>query len=178
MSTRCRFSRRPRALPRLRGPGQRITATPVDGLAVARRTALPSLVARRSVSHRQMRSTSTRLHWFTQIGRSRLFLLVRMVVVLTALQLSGAVHAAVDLYSAFASAVVDADCDEERAGNQCPAGCPNCHCVARTIVTPPRLINVEALLTVRASERMAVTVNVLGCLQGPSQTSLYRPPRA
>lgn len=97
---------------------------------------------------------------------------------LTAFQLSGAIHAAVDLYSAFSSAAVDTDCDEEREGKPCPAGCPNCHCLARTIVTPPRCINVEALLSTQVSEPIAFGVSVVGSPQGPPQTSLYRPPRA
>ena len=124
---------------------------------------------------RSSRITSKRL---TQISRSRLFLLLRTIALVTALQLSGAIHAALDVWSAVAGAAVATDCDEESTGKQCPAGCPNCHCLARTIVAPPRVINLEALLTVDDSERTAVSVCDARSPQGPPQTLLYRPPRA
>lgn len=125
-----------------------------------------------------MRSRRSSSHRLTRNSRSRLFLLVRMIALVTALQLSGAIHAAGDVWSAVAGTAVASDCDEESAGKQCPAGCPNCHCVARTIVAPPQVIDVEALLTVDDSELTAVSVGVARSPQGPPQTAPYRPPRA
>ncbi len=124
-----------------------------------------------------MRLTRVPLQRLQQISRFRLISLLRMIALVTALQLSGAIHATVDLYSAFAGTVVATDCEDEREGKQCPAGCPNCHCAARTTVAPPRVINVEALLAVDDGERTSVRVSVLRSPQGPPQTSLYRPPR-
>ena len=125
-----------------------------------------------------MRSRRNSSHRLLQISRSRLFLLLRMIALVPALQLSGAIHAAVDVWSAIAGTAAIADCDEEGSGKECPAGCPNCHCVARTMVAPPQLINVEALLTRDDSERTAVSVGIARSPQGPPHTMLYRPPRA
>jgi hypothetical protein len=58
-----------------------------------------------------------------------LFSLVRPLVVLLALQLSGVGHALADLrfFGDDASSEQHGDCSSEEPGRDCPPGCPTCH---------------------------------------------------
>jgi hypothetical protein len=55
----------------------------------------------------------------------RLGLFVRVVAVVIALQMSGALHAAADALMSCAGLVAAGDCDDGEDGKQCPPGCPN-----------------------------------------------------
>jgi hypothetical protein len=55
--------------------------------------------------------------------------LLRPLALLLALQLSGLPHAAADLASAVLEVAEGHEvCPEDGSCNDCPAGCPNCHC--------------------------------------------------
>jgi hypothetical protein len=53
--------------------------------------------------------------------------LMRLIMVVLAAELSGGIHAALDL--AVVVGVVEHPADDcEREGRECPPGCPSCHC--------------------------------------------------
>jgi len=56
-------------------------------------------------------------------------LFVRLFAVILTVQTSGAAHGAVDLIEAALGNTVDhEDCSGEGTDDNCPPGCPNCHC--------------------------------------------------
>lgn len=58
--------------------------------------------------------------------------LLRLLTVLIACELSGVVHVALDVAAACGQAEHgENDCDEE--GHECPPGCPGCHCPNRAV---------------------------------------------
>jgi hypothetical protein len=107
-----------------------------------------------------------------------LVVLFRTVAVLFALQLGGVLHDALDV----AAAVMNVEEEHERCPNDggcddCPAGCPNCHCAnaMRLVVpepTPP--------LQIAPSSPLAVVwvVATDDAPPRPELSSLYRPPRS
>jgi hypothetical protein len=104
--------------------------------------------------------------------------LLRVVAVVIALQMSGALHAAADALMSCAGLVAGGDCDDEADGQQCPPGCPNCHCPARSNVAPPEAFDVSSLLTLSEGQRLAPVFRDDTGPQGPDRSPLYRPPRA
>ena len=105
-------------------------------------------------------------------------LFVRVVAVVIALQMSGALHAAADALRSCAGLVAAGDCDDGEDGKQCPPGCPNCHCPARSNVTPPEAFDVSSLLTLSEGQRLAPTFRDDAGPPGPVRSPLYRPPRS
>lgn len=92
------------------------------------------------------------------------------------LQLSGAVHHVLDL--ARVAALVDAEedrCPHEQQGDDCPAGCPTCHCAhvapALPTVPPPGLAALSF-----ATELAATPPDATGPPRS-FRSSVYRPPR-
>ena len=105
-------------------------------------------------------------------------LFVRVVAVVIALQMSGALHAAADALTSCAGLSSDSDCDDGLGGKQCPPGCPNCHCPARSNVAPPEVFDVAPLLTRSEGQRLAPTFRDDAGPAGPERSPLDRPPRA
>ena len=105
-------------------------------------------------------------------------LFVRVVAVIIALQMSGALHAAADALTACAGLSADGDCDDGEGGKQCPPGCPNCQCPARSNVAPPAAFDASPLLTRSEGQRLATTFRDDAGPQGPERSPLDRPPRA
>ena len=110
--------------------------------------------------------------------RFRLSFVMRMIALVVVLQVSGAIHGLVDLWASVAGSSLASDCDEDSPGKHCPAGCPNCHCVGRTNVVPPQVVNLQTLLAIDDSDRLPVRASDARHPQGPPQAALYRPPRA
>ena len=109
----------------------------------------------------------------------QLFLVVvRVLVALTAVQMTGFPHAVADVVIALQSDGghhEDEDCPYDKDGRECPPGCPSCHCVhlmgALPPLAPPVLIELP-------------TVTELGLVPYEAQAppglalpALYRPPR-
>jgi len=105
-------------------------------------------------------------------------LFARVVAMLIALQMSGALHAAADALASCAGVLADGDCDDGDGGKQCPPGCPNCHCAARSNVAPADVFDVSPLLTRWEGQRLAPTCRDHAGPRGPERLPLYRPPRA
>jgi len=106
-----------------------------------------------------------------------LFLAFRTLALCLALQLSGAVHFAVDLWqSGEAAADHCDDCPDDEEGRECPPGCPSCHC---TNVSPvlPSPSGPPALAVVLPLFEVAWGPHESGTPPSPSPRSLYRPPR-
>lgn len=105
---------------------------------------------------------------------------LRALLVAFALQFSGAIH---DL-SDFVDAVVVADdteheheqCPVDGPCNDCPPGCPNCHCAAALGSVAP----VALTATMPALLGSALPASLAGTQapSGPDLPGLFRPPRA
>lgn len=114
-----------------------------------------------------------RPRWLTAI-----LWIARVVLVVTAFQISG-----LDTWVTQASlCAVDVDeacddCPEEQDGEHCPPGCPDCHCLHRTVALPKDAREATRLvlfteLPVPESIPFEASVHHAPILPG-----LYRPPR-
>jgi hypothetical protein len=107
-----------------------------------------------------------------------LLLLVRVLAVLVAFQLSGAVGLATEL--GFCSdAVADdccTDCPMEKGGKDCPPACPSCHCSHGCLALPG--VPDSALHGfVRVDESAVARPREASVPRAPCLPGLYRPPR-
>ncbi|HEY3493234.1 MAG TPA: hypothetical protein VGK73_01055 [Polyangiaceae bacterium] len=104
-------------------------------------------------------------------------LLLRLLAVVLGLQLGGIGHAAADLIESMSSSAEEHEqCPADGACDDCPPGCPSCHCANRVpsvaangqplpfAVEPPPL---DAWLGLAANRAPP----------GPEPSSVYRPPR-
>jgi hypothetical protein len=104
--------------------------------------------------------------------------LLRLMVALFSMQFSGALHDATDLVDA----VLRVDepeheqCPPDRPCDDCPPGCPNCHCAAAG-----GTLTIAAPLTLRPqvlSSSLPLSLHLTQAPAGPELPSLFRPPRA
>jgi hypothetical protein len=105
-------------------------------------------------------------------------LAARLVVVLFSMHFAGVLHDAMDLVQSVAT--VDQpeheQCPPDRPCEDCPPGCPNCHCaaaigtlaVSAPLALTPRLLSSSLPLSLDRTQAPA----------GPELPSLFRPPRA
>ena len=101
-----------------------------------------------------------------------------MLTLVVALQLSGLEHCLHDVWQALTTtAFVHQACPDDETGNECPPGCPDCHCahIAHAAV-PTQACSVQ---------RAADLSPALGPLPlrdfappSPQLPALFRPPRA
>jgi hypothetical protein len=101
----------------------------------------------------------------------------RVVTVLLALQFSGVIHDVTDFVESVAPAAQHEheQCPADGPCDDCPAGCPNCHCAALgAVVADVALASLLAPLgdSLPARRPAAQTPS------GPELPSLFRPPRA
>lgn len=104
-----------------------------------------------------------------------LLAVARVATVLFALQFSGLIHDVSDLIVAVTSGEsehercpVDGPCDE------CPIGCPNCHCPASVRLAPAAPLRIATLV----GERVALaSLYDTQAPDGPDLPSIFRPPR-
>ena len=125
--------------------------------------------------------------WNNHARRSRsliaLAVVLRLVALFVATELSGALHALLDVAASIAgSEHPEDDCEDEEAGHECPPGCPNCHCVHGAVAqlaarSEPRVERGPRVLFVLRNEAGFVPRSALPP-KGADQTRLYRPPRA
>jgi hypothetical protein len=108
---------------------------------------------------------------------ARLSLLLRVLAVLLGVQLGGIGHAAADALHETGIIVVEEheECPLDRACDDCPPGCPQCHCSNRV----PSVAPLDAFVLVSALPRADVTFAPTESRSPPRPElpSLYRPPR-
>lgn len=125
-----------------------------------------------------MRSTVQNRITRRPLALALLALGLRMLILCLAVQLSGT--AAMAIEAGFVALDRVDCCDEcpiEKGGNECPPGCPNCHCLHGQIASlPASSLVLEMLL----SAEHAATAEPLeaSAPHAPFLPSLYRPPRA
>lgn len=122
--------------------------------------------------------TATRRHGQRSFAYCALWMLRLLAFVLVA-QLSEAAHTARDVaLSVLAmSDCHESDCDDG-AGEQCPPGCPNCHCAGRTSVIPVERF-VPALLAETATQpEVRRWFRRERAHESPWHLAIYRPPRS
>ena len=107
-----------------------------------------------------------------------LLTLGRVLALVLGLELAGVAHLADDLVSVVVSGVVphDEQCPADRPCDDCPPGCPNCHCQNGLPSLVPRLGS-PMVLTLPVVAIVAFEAGARGPL-GPELSSLFRPPRA
>ena len=110
----------------------------------------------------------------------RAFLVIlRAVALLVSVQVSGALHLAVDLAPmAFDVAFEHDDCSHDTGEDTCPPSCPHCHCChGRAGALPPPSVSFAELPSPpRASDWRPVAADEIP--QGPDLSSVYRPPKS
>ena len=116
-----------------------------------------------------------RLRW--QPLGAAVLVVVRSLTLLLALQFSGALHDVADVVEAVVSAATPnhEQCPPDRPCEDCPPGCPNCHCATPTSVAavPPQELSPPPALASLPARLYATQA-----LPGPERPSLFRPPRA
>jgi hypothetical protein len=125
--------------------------------------------------------TAAQLNRAFQRGhRPRLILaaMARLMVVLFSMQFSGTLHDATDL----ADVVLCVDepeheqCPPDRPCDDCPPGCPNCHCAAAggtLTIAAPLTLQPQPL-----SSSLPLSLHPTQAPSGPELPSLFKPPRA
>jgi hypothetical protein len=115
--------------------------------------------------------------WYNLTARCRLAAcLLHVVMLVLAAEVSGTLHAALDI--AVEAGVVDhPDDDCERDGHECPPGCLSCHCThAASAMAGPACDWVDAQLTPRTYSEKPSTFD--GRVpSGPERGRIDRPPR-
>jgi hypothetical protein len=102
--------------------------------------------------------------------------LVRVLTILLSLQFCGAIHDFSDAVRSLVTAdqVQHETCPPDGPCDDCPPGCPNCHCAAiRSIVPDTRLDVAPDLLEASLPACLYATQAVAG----PDRPCLFRPPR-
>lgn len=110
-----------------------------------------------------------------------LAMLLRVCVLLLSVEVSGLVHAGLDVLEALRgeSSAHAEQCDDD-CGDECPPGCPNCHCWRGATSPDPDVaavvVDVPALPCASVAQ-----VSVVPCAAeappGADPSSIYRPPR-
>jgi len=112
-----------------------------------------------------------------------LVVVLRLLALLVATELSGAAHALLDVAAGIAGIEHPRDdCDDEEAGHECPPGCPNCHCAHGAVAqsaarSEPRVELGSTVLLALRSEAGFVPRDAMPP-KGADPRRLYRPPRA
>ena len=107
-----------------------------------------------------------------------LLVVVRALSLVLAFEVSGTLHAVVDLLLTVSGEHVahDDDCASESPGDECPAGCPTCHCGHGPIGSGDVAPAVAAIGSPPTSFAFAMRRDHAPPDSDPG--SLYRPPRA
>lgn len=108
-----------------------------------------------------------------------LALALRVLALFVASELSGSIHAALDIAASLAGEQhVEDDCDDTDAGHECPPGCPNCHAGHAALAAPPRIADVTCSLRLSSVAEAELAIDVATRTpKHPELGSLYRPPR-
>jgi hypothetical protein len=106
-------------------------------------------------------------------------MLLRVLAFALGVQLSGGAHAASEVLSLVVSGMVEHDeqCPADGACDDCPPGCPSCHCQNHLPSVPPELAS--ALLRERLPSTPIAALEVEAQVPlGPELPAVFRPPRA
>jgi len=106
-----------------------------------------------------------------------LLVFTRVFALVLGLQFTGAAHLAVDVVSLVVDghAEHEEQCPADRPCDDCPPGCPNCHCPNTLRSVPPESSTLSAL-PLAAPDRMTLRDDSTAP-SGPDLPSLFRPPR-
>ena len=108
-----------------------------------------------------------------------LLVLARLATVLLALQFSGGVHDLIDVTRAVMGATAEEpeheQCPPDKPCDDCPPGCPNCHCAAIGTLVLTESPTLPPLTLGASLPRSLVGAQAPS---GPEPPSLFRPPRA
>ncbi len=109
----------------------------------------------------------------------RVVVVLRLIVAMTAVQITGIPHVAADMIVAMQSDDHEdhshENCPNDDDGRQCPPGCPSCHCThamsALPVAAPPTVL--DRLIPME----MAIAPYKAQGPPNPDPITLYRPPR-
>jgi hypothetical protein len=107
-----------------------------------------------------------------------LVVFVRLIVVVFSLQLGGLIHDTSDIVAAVAELRHEQEqCPFDGPCDDCPAGCPNCHCpnALGALVPASSLVTV---LDADATPPEPPRLDRGRAPEGPARPSIYRPPRS
>jgi hypothetical protein len=106
-----------------------------------------------------------------------LLVVVRALTLLLALQFSGTLHDLTDVVDAFSSesSGEHEQCPVDGPCQDCPPGCPNCHCASLGSLAPEPPPELVPQLLVSS---LPLGLYATQAIPGPERPSLFRPPRA
>ena len=106
--------------------------------------------------------------------------ILRAMLVIVVIQLSGLPHMAADAFIGDDSCCDGdgADCADEKSGLDCPPGCPTCHCPHGGIASLPGAIGGDVLPPFDASTEILAIDDPTAFIPRPDLPGLYRPPRS
>jgi len=128
---------------------------------------------------KQVRNAPTRVPLRRRVAGVPLFLwLLRAVIVVVAMQFSGIAHYAADAVHAVEGVALHEgriSCPSDDRGEECPPGCPDCHCAHVVCALPSACPGVSAAMDPGVDVGFAY--QSLGPPSGAPR-SLFRPPRS
>lgn len=106
-----------------------------------------------------------------------LVIALRMVVAVTAVQISGVSHAVADVIVAVQGGdEYEHNCPNDEDGRQCPPGCPSCHCTHAMNALPS--LGPSFVLEPLTPIEIPIAPYEAQTPPGPEPGALYRPPRS
>lgn len=103
--------------------------------------------------------------------------LVWIAICAVAVQLTGALHLAADVFGGHDTDGMVGDCADEKAGMDCVPGCPSCHCGHGGVAALPDLRAIVAGIAFDASLSSAIPYD-FGVPPSPELAPPLRPPRS
>lgn len=105
---------------------------------------------------------------------------LRLLVGLVSLQLSGVPGVAAEMGLRFLDDGADdccSDCPLEKGGQECPPGCPNCHCAHGGIALPTATESSTAPVANVGDDDVEAAPHETSIPRAPPLPGVYRPPR-
>lgn len=140
----------------------------------------PDFVLNANSYHRPRKASRVRRRSMLTMRLVHMVVIVlRLVVTMTAVQITGIPHVAVDVIAAMQSDEhqehTDENCPNDNDGRECPPGCPSCHCThamsALPVAAPSTVL--DWLIPIE----MATAPYEAQGPPNPDPLTLYRPPR-
>jgi hypothetical protein len=106
------------------------------------------------------------------------FVLLRLATLIFSLQFSGLIHGVSDIACSLMGVASEHEqCPVDRPCDECPLGCPNCHCPAPVRLggwTPSVVVSTDSAARAQPLQGLYETQ----APPGPDLPSIFRPPRS
>jgi len=108
---------------------------------------------------------------------ARVLVLLRVLAVVLGFEFAGVGHAAADFVGSIAASAEEHEqCPPDGACDDCPPGCPSCHCANRISSVAVRRAQLPPSAEAPSHDAW-LQLTERGASAGPALPSVYRPPR-